>query len=191
MKNILIHTLTHGDNSLFYEGDRDNYSEPMIFLRERLRDLGYCLQTSDSHPLEGCAWVWFYDVQSVIPYSGLIGIARRVKTHLEGKKTFRNLYQECMRAGMQDRIVLFLSEPPSVAPANWNPRLHALFPMIFTWHDGLVDGKKFIKFHTPSLPVHYPQVPEIPFEKKKLLVNISMNKTSRHSRELYSARRAT
>ena len=191
MKTILIHTPTHGNNSLFNPDHRDNITEPLIYLRERLRDLGYRLQTSDAHPLDDCAFVWFHDSSSVMPYSGIKGIARWMKHYLSGRKPFRNLYQECISAGMQDRIALFLYEPPSVTPANWDPHLHALFPTIFTWHDGLVDGRKFIKVHVPTLPDHYPQVPEVPFAAKKLLVNISMNKISRHPRELYSARRTT
>jgi hypothetical protein len=53
-----------------------------------------------------------------------------------------------------------------------------------------VDGKKFHKFRLP-LPREFPEVPDIPFKRRKLLVNISGNKRSSHPRELYSARRET
>jgi len=179
------------NNSIFDPDDWNLFYNSWIYLRDKLFEKGYALKTSDDQPLSDCAFVWFHDAYSVVPYLGAKGIARRIKTYLSGKKPFRNLYQECIDAGMQERIVLFLSEPPSVTPANWDPRLHTLFPIIFTWNDDLVDEKKFIKIYTYPLQVHYPKVPDIPFDKKKLLVNISMNKTSRHPRELYSARRAT
>lgn len=66
--------------------------------------------------------------------------------------------------------------------------MHKLFPLIFTWHDSYIDGGKFIKIYWPQTRL-FPAVPIIDFKDKKLLVNISMNKSSSHPRELYSERR--
>lgn len=189
MKSILIHSPSLQNNSMFDPSDWNLFYETWIYLRDRLFELGFDLQTSDDHPLEDCAFVWFHDAISVMPYSGLRGLAKRLKTLLEGGKPFRNLYRECLQAGMKEQIVLFLNEPPSVIPANFNSNLHKRFQIIFTWHDGLADGKNFRKVYTYPQSVNYPTVPEIPFKEKKLLLNISTNKNSNHPHELYSARR--
>ena len=174
---------------MFDQNVRDGYNDPGIFLRERLYDIGYNLKTADNNTLDDCEWVLFSDGISVKPYSGWRGIARSLKTVFQGKLLVRNLYDECVKAGMEHRIALFLWEPPSVSPDNWDPELHKLFPLIFTWHDNYIDGRKFIKIYWPQTR-QFPCVPNVSFLDKKLLVNISMNKFSRHPRELYSARRA-
>ena len=189
MKTILIHSLSGNNDQLFDPNERDGYNDPVIYLRERLYEKGYLLKASDHNALDDCEWVVFYDGISVKPYSGWRGLARRLRAGLQRKPLFRNLYDECVKAGMQHRMALFLWEAPVVSPANWDPKLHKLFPLIFTWHDNYVDGRKFIKIHWPQTR-QFPCVPKIPFVDKKLLVNISMNKFSRHPRDLYSARRA-
>jgi hypothetical protein len=77
-----------------------------------------------------------------------------------------------------------------VSPENWDPELHKSFPVVFTWHDHYIDDCKFIKIRWLQTR-QFPSVPGIAFKDRKFLVNISMNKFSRHPRELYSARRAS
>lgn len=174
---------------MFDPNERDGYNDPGIYLRERLYQHGYLLKTADNNALDDCERVLFYDGISVRACFGWRGLVRRLRAGLQGKPFFRNLYDECVKSGMEHRIALFLWEPPSVSPENWDPELHKLFPLIFTWNDNYIDGRKFIKIHWPQTR-QFPCVPKISFVDKKLLVNISMNKFSRHPRELYSARRA-
>jgi hypothetical protein len=177
------------NNRMFDPDERDGYNDPAIYLRERLLQCGYCLKTADNNPLDDCEWVLFYDAISVRTYSGWHGLARKIKAMLKGKPSVRDLYNECIHAGLGKRVALFLWEAPAVGPKNWDPELHKLFPIIFTWHDAFIDGRRFFKIYWPQTR-QYPEVPRIPFIQKKLLVNISMNKFSSHPRELYSARRA-
>lgn len=192
MKSILIHSITHNYNKMFDANVRDDINDPWIYLRDRLRKLGYEFKTADNNPLDGCEWVLFMDSISVRigTYSGWRGLARKMKARIKGKPLIRDLYNECIKAGMQQRMALFLWEAPAVSPANWDSKLYERFPLIFTWHDKYIDGHKFIKIHLP-VPRLFSRVPEISFADKKLLVNISMNKFSSHPRELYSARRAS
>lgn len=190
MKTILIHSFTGSNNQMFDPNERDGYNDPLIYLRERLFQCGYCLKTADNNSLEDCELVIFYEGNSVDPYSGWRGSVRKLRSVLQGKPLCRNLYDECVRAGMKDRIALFLWEPPSVSPNNWDPELHKLFPLIFSWHDDYINNPKFKKIHWPQTR-QFPSVPNISFANKKLLINISMNKFSSHSRELYSARQAS
>jgi hypothetical protein len=174
---------------MFDPNERDGYNDPAIYLRDRFYQLGYSFKTADNNALADCEWMLFYEGISVKPYSGWRGMARRFKAAFQGRPLFRNLYDECVKAGMEHRIALFLWEPPSVSPENWDPELHKLFPLIFTWHDNYIDGRQFIKIHSPQAR-QFPRTPNISFVGKKLLINISMNKFSSHPRELYSARRA-
>jgi len=189
MNKILIHAPSLPGNGVFNTEARDSYFQPFIYLKEKLRPLGYTLEMSDGLSLQDCAWVWFFDADSVSIKRGLVAQCKNlVKTTIKMPQ-LRDLYRECLAAGMEKRITLFLWEAPAVSPGNWDPKLHKLFPLIFTWHDNYVDGRKFIKIHGPQTH-QFPCVPNISFLDKKLLVNISMNKFSRHPRELYSARRA-
>lgn len=189
MNKILIHAPSLSGTGVFNTEARDSYFQPFIYLREKLRSVGYTLEMSDGHSLQDCAWVWFFDADSVGIKKGLAQCKRLVNI-VTKRPQYRNLYRECLAAGMDKQMALFLWEPPSASPANWDPELHKLFPLIFTWHDNYIDGRKFIKIHWP-LTRQFPRVPNISFLDKKLLVNISMNKFSRHPRELYSARRAS
>ncbi|HHT9158246.1 MAG TPA: glycosyltransferase family 10 domain-containing protein [Candidatus Brocadiaceae bacterium] len=186
MKTILI--LSTSGNTLFDPDVRDNITDQFIYLRDRLHELGYELKTADNNPLDNCEWVLFIDQNSVKPYSGWRGLARKMKSRIKGKRLFRDLYNECIHAGMQQRMALLLMEPPSVIPENWDSKFHEMFPLIFTWHDNYIDEHKFVKIYLTQTRL-FPGVPEISFSNKKLLVTISINKFSKHPRELYSARR--
>lgn len=170
------------------EGTLTRVNDPLIYLKEHLTKHGYDLKSADDNPVKDCEWVFFYDYKSVKPYSGLKGFARKIKTVIKGKPLIRNLYDECIRSGMKQRIALFLWEAPAVCPENMNPKLHKLFPVIFTSHDELVDGCEIFKICVPQAR-QFPQFPRLQFAERKLLVNISMNKFSNHPDELYSARR--
>ncbi len=188
MNKILIHAPSLSGTGVFNTEARDSYFQPFIYMRKKFQSLGYTLEMSDGHSLQDCDWVWFFDADSVGIKKGLAQCKRLVNA-ITKRPQYRDLYRECLAAGMDKQMALFLWEPPSISPENWDPELHKLFPLIFTWHDNYIDGRKFIKIHGPQTS-QFPCVPKISFADKKLLVNISMNKFSRHPRELYSARRA-
>ena len=194
MKKILIESPAFGEGKLFNPDSRDSALEPMIYLRDRLKQCGYQLETADDRSVEDCSWIWFWDFSGKYESENpLLRIIRTLRHVLKGKRQevkSRHLYEECIRAGMRDRIGLFIWESPVTSRETWNHRVHDLFPTILTWNDNYVNGGKFHKFCLP-VPSYFPNVPEISFKKKKLLVNISGNKFSSRSRELYSARRKT
>lgn len=94
-----------------------------------------------------------------------------------------------VKAGLIDRCVYCSGEPPVVKPLNCfegYQKLQKIFPYIMTFDDELVDGKRIFK---RILPYYFePEFGKVPFEKRKLLVNISGNKKSEHPKELYSER---
>lgn len=176
---------------MFDPYERDGFFSQNIYLRERLLTMGYDLDTADKNRLDNCEWVLFSDVVSAFPYRGMKGKLRKAKHILTGKKLSRNLHKECLEKGLKNRMGLFLSEGPTVSAINWSKQLHDSFPIIFTWKDDIIDNKTYFKLYMSYQMLNYPPVPQISFNQKKLLVNISMNKASRHPQELYSVRRAS
>ncbi|MGK0290393.1 MAG: hypothetical protein ACI86H_001851, partial [bacterium] len=186
MKKILIHSLSHDQGQLFDPNVRDSCNDPYIHLRKELEKRGYLLDTSDNHSLEDCEWVIFFEIIST--YQGVKGKARQIKRKLQ-KKSSRNLYQEILSSGMQNKMALLLLEGKAVCPENWNLQWHSQFPVIFTWHDNVINEKNYYKVPCVPQPSNYPTPPSISFDQKKLLVNISMNKSSSSLKELYTARK--
>lgn len=84
------------------------------------------------------------------------------------------------------KIVTFLWEPPATRPENYNPQVQQYADIILTWHDGLIDGKKYHKFLYAQLKP-YTEV-MVPFREKKLCCVMAGNKRSYHPEELYSTR---
>ncbi len=88
----------------------------------------------------------------------------------------------------KEKLIAYLWEPPTTLLHNYNKSYHELFCRIFTWHDDLVDNKKYIKFFYPvlnSLDVEK----NINFKDKKLCTLIGSDKSSSDPNELYSERR--
>lgn len=82
--------------------------------------------------------------------------------------------------------ILVIWEPPTIHPTNFNAAVHAKYDTILTWHDYLVDNKKYRKFNY-ALQFEFPQT-VIPFQNKKLCCMFVGNKQSSHPYELYSQR---
>jgi hypothetical protein len=194
MKKILINAVGQSNGRLFDPEARDGVCDHWIYLRDRLRRMGYDLETTDDRPVDDAEWIWFFDAIGVPEASWRDTVRQAVFRSLfwpEGRDKGRpHLFKECVKAGLQDRVALFIREPPTVWPRNWDTRVHELFPIIMTWSDLQVDGKRFYKYYDP-ITHRFPNVQDVQFHKRKLLVNISSNKSSSHPRELYSARRQT
>jgi len=174
-------------NRVFFDPNaRDNCTEPFILLRDHCRKLGFSVEAAGRQSLQDCAWLLFWDAPSFASGAGFKGFLRRLRFGVNGGT--RNWLNEVRNAGKMERLVLFLWEPPSVCPENWKIDFYSQFSTVFTWNDDLVDGIRVHKFCYP-VPVHVLRVEPVVFSKKKLLVNISMNKFSDYPNELYSARR--
>lgn len=88
----------------------------------------------------------------------------------------------------KEKKILFLWEPPSVLPENYNLDNHRSFSKVFTWNDNLVDNQKYFKFYYPVLN---PMIDStIDFHSRKLCTLIACNKESQVPGELYSERRS-
>lgn len=83
--------------------------------------------------------------------------------------------------------ILWIWEPPSVLPDNFNTEYHKLFNKIYTWDDDLVDNVKYFKYY-PTIDSFEMTSTELSFEDKKLCTLINSPHTSTHPFELYSER---
>jgi hypothetical protein len=186
MKKLIVISYSGDiDRVMFNAKARDNCNEPYLLLKERLRELGYTIESIGNQALQDCAKIVFWNASNITDFYGFVGKAKRLRYGFRGKG--RNIIAEVQKKRLTDRLVLHLGEPPSVYCEQWNPKVYNQFPIIFTWNDNLVDGIKFHKYF-PPIPVHVPFVEKMKFKHKKLLVNISMNKASTYPNELYSAR---
>ena len=100
-----------------------------------------------------------------------------------------NLYKQLITAGLKDRLAVIVFEVETHLPENSSPKMFSMFPLVFTANDFLVDNKRILKFCYPQ-PVRWPKINPVTFLKKKLLVNITSNKSMKHPLELYSVRNA-
>lgn len=183
MRKILLYYPDAPNEKLFSRDTRDNFNDPFIFLKNKLDLLGYELKTSANDSLEKYEWIIFMDS----PFKK-VSWKNKVRSMFFKKHIHRDLYAECLKKGLANKMAIFLWEGSSVNPCNYLRSLHNKFSIIFTWNDDLVDNKKFFKFYLP-IPEKLGESKIIPFDKKKLVINVSANKYSSFEGELYSERR--
>ncbi|MFA5250302.1 MAG: glycosyltransferase family 10 [Parachlamydiales bacterium] len=111
---------------------------------------------------------------------GLKDLYRLVVFDLEG------ISRKCLRQYPPKRLILFLWEPPSTVPKNYQTKYHRYFSRIYTWNDSLVDNRKYFQFYYPEKRLS--PVTAKPFGNKKLLAMVARCKSSQHLNELYSHR---
>jgi len=184
---ILNHMYGSAERTLFDPNARDNCTEPYIRLRHRCAELGYTFEATRDQPLEECRWLLFWDASSITPSGFRTRFAHNMKNRIRRSST-RDLLGEAKKAGVGDRLALFIFEPPAVCPTNFDPAVHEEFPVIFTADPTLAAGRKYHRIYFPN-PMSYPRVEPLPFSQKKLLVDISGYKFSSHERELFTERR--
>jgi hypothetical protein len=93
-----------------------------------------------------------------------------------------------MVANLKCKKILLCWEPATVLPEMYKKESLELFDVVFTWNSDLVDNKRIFQFYYPVLQQMPSQI--TPFKEKKLLTQISCNKTSPHRHELYSLRKS-
>jgi hypothetical protein len=115
---------------------------------------------------------------------------------IEGKNTEKVIFYNitpryCRRCDLskfpQEKMVLFMWEPPSVLRRMYNPDVLQHFSKVYTWNDDLVDNQKFFKFYYPVLREMLPSLPS--FKEKKFCTLVCSNLKSCHPDELYSERK--
>ncbi|HJZ24121.1 MAG TPA: glycosyltransferase family 10 [Candidatus Babeliales bacterium] len=93
---------------------------------------------------------------------------------------------EILQSYPKAKKILYTWEPPSFWPQNFDHRVHNQYDIVATWHDGLVNNKKYRKFNYALL--FSPPTQNTPFSQKKLCCMMAGNKNSAYPHELYSKR---
>lgn len=92
---------------------------------------------------------------------------------------------EALKRLPREKLLLWISEPPAVLPANHVEENHRFFDTILTYADPWVDGVRYHKTHFPS---SRDRAILVPFEMRDLCTLICSRRLSSHPDELYSRR---
>lgn len=152
------------DNNIFVE-KYENYVDSHILLKRAFEKKGMELNTIDR-------------------YNDL----REVDCFLFFSINYKWL-NKILKLGLQGKTMYCSGEPAVVKPENSQEgyqKLLKIFAYILTWNDDLVDNKRIFKRNIPYYFVK--SFGNMPFERRKLLTNISGNKSSGEAYELYSER---
>ncbi len=147
------------DNPAF---NRDDCLRPLYELREECSKLGYQVEQADD--------------LSVLHDADYIIVFEVIPEQIEILKQYP-----------KEKLLLFLWEPPTVLPNNYNVEYHQYFSKIYTFCDDLIDNKNYFKLYYPVMHTMVDDI--VPFNNKRLCVSISANKSSNHENELYGLRR--
>ncbi|MDO8483126.1 MAG: glycosyltransferase family 10 [bacterium] len=176
--------------------DINNLNAGWFELKRQISLAGYELTTADDNNLKDCEGIIFFNANSIRKPIDFIEKIKNILKGLLRKKVIlpyptRDLYAEALRFGLKNKMILVIWEPKTVLSSNFDPKTWEKFDRILTWDDDLLlKNQKFNRFY---VPMESNKVLEkaIPFQRKKLLVNMSHNKYSSYKCELYSARRNT
>lgn len=146
-------------------GIGDDLMKPFQILRDEFSKNGHTLCSISEGPMADFDAVFFIEWPT-LPF-------------------FRNPYfREAQR--QKKKLYLLLMESEVIRPSNYRKSHHKYFEKIFTWHDDLVDGVKYIKY---SWPQNIPDnIVFSPITNRKLITLISSHKLNDHPFELYSER---
>jgi len=120
------------------------------------------------------------------------GIKLREKRYVKKLKNAKNLIFFDVQTHNEPYFgnynsILWIWEPPSVIPENFDPKYHQKFSKIYTTADDLVDNKKYFKFYYPQDSFVITTTGRS-FVEKKLCTLINAPHVSKHPNELYSER---
>jgi len=193
MEKILFYAGNVNYESYFDVDERDACNDGFICLKERLYELGYLLTpySQIDAPIEEYSHIIFLGTGSVYPLGGgtIVGTFKKfIKYCLPSRYKRYNLYKNCLKKGLRSKL-LFIWGEGSVVDVYFNhDDIKNKFNCILTWKNNYLDNIKFFKYYLP-ISRSYPLIPKLKFNDKKLILNISMNKSSKSKYELYSKRR--
>jgi len=142
----------------------DDLLYPTVYLAQYLKERGHNVDTIDIKDIKIFDAIVFMDFP-----------------------TFQNKYfKQLINLGFK-YLYLIILESEVIRPDNWDINNHKYFKKIFTWHDDIVDDKKYFKINfSQKIPA------ELNFnlaDRNKFCTMIVGNKSAAHPLELYSERR--
>lgn len=168
MSRIGIYSINSGfneKNAIFERpiyGISDDLGAPFRLLKRKMNNLGHSIDTIDMISFELFDGFLFLDVPE----------ARDL------------LFKKALRSGKP--LFLLIFECEIIKKRNWDPDIHSLFDVIFTWSPDFCTDK-YIRYYWPNM-IKSTDLAVAEPEKEKLCVMMAGNKWKSHSRELYSER---
>ncbi len=141
----------------------ENLEYPSVLLKQKLKEIGFNIDTLDMHPIDQYKKIIFLDFPDK-----------------------DNKYFEKAKTRKDTELYLIIFESEIIRPDNWQVKNHKHFKKIFTWNDNWIDGKKYIKFCWPNKILGKLEID--PSKKSKLCTMIAGHKFKSHPLELYSER---
>ena len=183
MKKVILFYYEGQDESSFLSSSRDECNQPYVDFRDYLLDIGIKLEMTPNRPLEDYMYICFWNMYSVKAFNVISKMKRSAASFVEGRGV-TSIYQKCVKKGLKEKMVLFLSEPASVVPENYVTQDHYNFSYIFTWSSKLLNRDRHL-YKYFNIPTNFSsqRCDKFSFDRKKLLVDISGNKYSKHPRE--------
>ena len=155
----------HNEGMFTNISEEEKPTNPIYQLREALYKLGYKVkQTRLEQPLVDVAYIISFNVPC----------------------DARIIHQ--LKNYPKEKLLLFLWEPPTTLPSNYDRAIHRVFSKVFTLFDDIIDNINYFKFYHPQ-PCLTMLSDVIDFNHKKLCTLIVGNKSSNHPDELYSKRK--
>ncbi len=144
----------------------DNLAAPFVEMAAMLSNAGHRVSTIDTAPLSSYDAIVFLDYPT---------------------RMNRYFHAACRLATIP--LYLVLQENEAIRPDNYRASNHRAFRKVFTWHDGVTDGERYIKLFNP---VGFGTIAEDDGRNRHIFCAlVANNKFSNHHAELYSARRET
>jgi len=168
MSRIGIYSVNYGfnDKNAIFErpiyGISDDLGAPFRLLKRKIENMGHSINTLDMISFDLFDGFLFLDVPD--------------KKDMFFKKAFQS----------GKPLFLLIFECEIIKKRNWDPEIHALFDVIFTWSPDLCT-EKYIRYYWPNM-IKSSDLPVAEPEKEKLCVMMAGNKWKSHARELYSER---
>jgi len=150
-------------SSLFDTSVRDGIRIPLCEMRNAFIRLGYKVKKANG-------LVGLDDVACIICFDVPKNLVSQLKIY------------------PKEKLILFLWEPPTAKPYNYDKKYHRYFSKIYTLLDDLVDGKTYFKFYEPQPRFDVVEW-DIPFEEKKLSTLLTCNKDKKHPLSLTPERK--
>ena len=166
-----------GNPDVMFNKDRDNCTEPYIYLKKELEKKNYKFISSKQIVIEDIDWIFFWNADSIKPrnlFKSIIFYYRMKKANV----STRNFLRKIKSSKKKTKTILFIQEPHTICPENWNKKLHKEIDFIFTWDRKQVDNKKYFPLDLPA----YKDICKIQpknFKDRKLLLDITSNKRLR------------
>ena len=172
-----IVNLAIGNPELLFKEDRDNCNAPYINLKKEIKKKNFKFIPSNKISIDEIDWIFFWNANAIKPRNILKLFVFYYKMRKANLST-TSFLKKIKFSKKRTKTILFMQEPITICPENWDKNLHKEIDIIFTWDRKLIDNKKYFPLDLPAYKNICKSNPEN-FKDRKLLLDITSNKRLR------------